>query len=455
MKTAARKLTGLAVLGVILGGSACAPRPAPVGPAAPRYPDFVYPAVGSELASAREMPRHEAAWQALQRGDLATAERDFAAILSRDPGFYPAETGLGYVALARSAVDRALAHFDAALARAAGYAPALAGRGEALVLSERLDEALASFEAALAADASLAAVRRRADVVRLRTVEADVARARQAAQAGRYEAAREAYERALARSPESGFLYRELALVERGLGRLDLALAHARRSVELDPADARAFVALGEVLAARGDYAAAAEALERAAAIEPTGALAGQVAELRARARLAGLPGEFQAIAGAPVVTRGDLAALVAVHLGELLDRAPRRDAVFIGDTRGHWAAAYILATARAGVMEVYPNYTFQPSQPVTRGDLALVVSRLLALVATVKPALAERWKGASVKLADVPPSHLSYPAVAAAVASGVIPPLADETFQLTRQVSGAEAKAVIERVGRLLGGSP
>ncbi len=417
---------------------------------APRFPEFVYPAIPGELVPRVDPARHDAAWQALQRGDLQAAERAFAGLLAREPGFYPAETGLGYVELARPAAERALAHFDAALARAPQYAPALAGRGEALLLSDRVEDALASFEAAAAADATLAGVRRRVEVLRFRVVEADIARAREAAEAGRYAAALDAYERALQRSPDSGFLHREAAAAARSLGRLDRAADHARRATELDPADARAFVLLGEVEAARGNHGAAAAAFERAYALEPGGRLAARLAEARARAADPEVGRKLDAIARAPAITRGDLAALVAIHLGRLLERAPRREGVLVTDARGHWAAPFILAVARAGVMEVYPNYTFQPAEPVTRGELADVVARLLGLVAAERPELAERWRRASVTLPDVPAGHLSYPAVAAAVASGVMPPLPGGTFQVARPVTGAEARAVIDRVAAL-----
>ena len=65
------------------------------------------------------------------------------------------------------------------------------------------------------------------------------------------------------------------------------------------------------------------------------------------------------------------------------------------------------------------------------------------------KPELAKKWQGARVAINDVPPTHLSYPAVSTAVASGVMP-LTNGNFELLRPVSGAEAMDIIGRLEAL-----
>jgi len=453
MTRAFRRAAAPLWLAAVLAAGACAPTPPPVvAPGAPRYPDYVFPAVGREFADADMLARHDRAWQALQAGDDRTAERDFTDLLRRAPGFYPAETGLGYVDVAREAYDAALDRFDAALARAPGYAPALAGRGEALLGADRPEDALAAFEAALAADPTLAGVSRRVEVLRFRTLEAVVAQARRATDEGRLDDAAGIYQRAIAMSPDSPFLHRELADVDRARGRLDAALAEARRAAELDPGDARSLVALAEVQAARGAYDEALSALGKAAEIDPGPAIEQRLRQVQGQTTLARLPAEYRGIPRAPAVTRGALAALIGIRLEPLVKQAPQREGVFITDTRDHWASSWILEVARAGVMEVYPNYTFQPAATVDRGELAAVASRLLAIIARRRPALAEAWRNPSYKFTDLVPGHLSYPAAALAVTAGVMPVLENRTFQLTRVVTGAEAVAAIDRLQQLAG---
>jgi len=137
------------------------------------------------------------------------------------------------------------------------------------------------------------------------------------------------------------------------------------------------------------------------------------------------------------------------VRLDTLLASVPSRQVV-ITDIRGDWAQQWILAAVRAGVMRSLPNYQFQPQGPVRRGDLAEVVSRALALIAARTPARADAWRGARLQVADVPPGHLSYPAVSQAVASGVMSLGDGGRFGLLRPVTGAEAVAAVNRLEAL-----
>jgi tetratricopeptide (TPR) repeat protein len=429
--------------------AACAPKTAPPpAVAVAHFPDFVFPAAPAGLGTPATLERHKAGWEWLQAGDLKAADRNFAASLKLTPDFYPAEAGLGYAALARKDHDAALQHFDRAVVANPRYAPALTGRGDALLALGQRDVALKSFEAAAAADPTLATLQSRIEVLRLRVLQDDVAAARKAAESGKLADAREAYLQAIAASPQSPFLYRELAAVERQENDLANALVHVQRATELDPADARALVLTGEILEARGAFDAALQSFSAAVALEPNAALETRIEDLRAKAALAAMPAEYQSIETAPTVTRAQLAAVLGVRLDPLFKRMDRTTAVVITDTRANWASPWILSVARAGVMEVYANHTFQPSGIVRRADLARAASQVLALIADEKPALGAQWRNAARRrFPDVSQGHLSYPSVSLVVEAGVMTPAEDGSFQLARPATGAEAIAAVKKL--------
>jgi tetratricopeptide (TPR) repeat protein len=435
---------------LLLLAAACASRTVPPLPSVPRYADYVFPAVPAALARTPGAERIDPGWRYLQNDDLRNAAREFGEALRRSPMFYPAQTGSAYVSLALRDYERAVTSFDAALRGNAQYVPALVGRGQTLLALKREDEALAAFEAALAADPSRTELRGRIDVLRFRNVQELIAAARDAAAAGRRPDARAAYERALQATPDSAFLHRELGVLERLDGNADAALTHFRRAVDLDPADAASLVQIGELLEARQDYAGAEAAYRQAAATEPSAALDARIAALVERAREARLPAEFRAIPAAPAITRGELAALIGVRLEPVLQSVTPRQVVAT-DLTGYWAAPWITAVARAGVMDPFENHTFQPRARVRRGDLAAAVSRVVSLLAATRPDLRARL-AQRPRIADMATAHLSYPAASVAVASGVLPLANGERFEVARPVSGAEAVEAIDRLRAMAG---
>ena len=432
--------------------AACGGKPvvAPVAPGEPHFPDYVFPDAPAGLAAPAIVEHHTTAWQLLQSGDPKAAERELSAILKYSPAFYPSEAALGYAALARRDAGAAVAHFDKALVANAAYAPALAGKGDALLAQGRTDAALETFQAALAADRKLTAIGPKIDALKFRSAQDVVANARKAADGGHVDEARRLYEGAIAASPDSAFLHRELALVERKAGNVTAALDQAQQAAKLDPGDARALTLIAEIYEGDKQWTKAADTYTAVNAIEPSETVASKIDQMRQKAALELMPAEYRAIDESPSVTRAQLAALLGVHLEDLLRRARGSSAVLTTDTRTNWAAPWIMAVTRAGVMDAFPNHTFQPNTAVRRGDLAGAVSRVLTLIATEKPKLAARWRDPRPTFSDLSPAHLSYPAAARSVSAGVLPPLEGDTFQLARAVTGAEALDAVSKLETL-----
>jgi tetratricopeptide (TPR) repeat protein len=434
----------VAVVLLALGGCAKKAPTLPATPGAPLYPNFIFP---SAQATEDVAAPHRVAWQTLQAGDARGAERQYAALLKRHSDFYPAAAGLGYAALARKDTQAALTQFEKALDANPTYVPALAGRGEALLVAGRVDAALDAFQAALAADPALTTLRSRVDVLKFRNVQQHIESARKAADGNKTEDARREYLAAIAASPQSAFLYRELAAVERKAGDTASALVHAEQATGLDPADVRALLLIAELREAAGEWAKAADAYTAVNAVEPSDAIGAKIDAMRERGALDALPEEYRTIETSATVTRAQLAALIGVRLEELLRAYRSANVAVMTDLRGNWAAPWILAVTRARIMEPFSNHTFQPTANVRRVDLAQAVSRVLSLIAAEKPRLAARWRDARPQFSDLAPGHLQYPAAARAVSAGVMAPADGEAFQLARPVTGTEA---VDAIGKL-----
>jgi Tfp pilus assembly protein PilF len=436
--------------GVIVVAAACASAP-PAAPGSPKYPDLTAPDIPASLRVTQAVrDQHAEAWRRLQAGDLRGASRGYTEILRVSSSFYPAEAGLGSVALASRDFKPAAIRFRAALGANNAYLPAWRGLVDAEAGAGNDTEAMAALERLLVLDGSRESDRTRLDLLRLREVQGLIEAGIRARQAGHLDEADGLLTRALAKSPSSTAVLRELTQVEIAAGQFDEAEVHARRAVEIDATDAGALAGLASVFEAQGRLREAAAQLALAATIDPA-AWRGKAEAARARAAEAAVPPEMKAIATATSVTRGQLAALIDARFKTLLRPVPNRAPDVATDARTYWAADAIINVTRAGVMDVYANHTFQPAGIVRRADLAAAVAKLAALATENKPAQFTAWQSARPTFADVAPANLFYRSAALAVSTGAMSAPADK-FDPTRAATGAEVLAALGRIEQLSG---
>ena len=135
--------------------------------------------------------------------------------------------------------------------------------------------------------------------------------------------------------------------------------------------------------------------------------------------------------------------------MGALRRAGPGEPRVAV-DIGGSWAREHVARVLALGIMEVYPNHTFQPAAGMTRGEFAAVMTRVLNIVAARAPQAAQGWRDARLSFADVRPGHTLYLAISRAVASGVMQPVEGQMFGISRPMTGIEAVQVVERLTRL-----
>ena len=271
MRTQSRlALRGGASLAIV--GRGCAPdacAPAPAGRRRRAIRTSCFRPRRRRWRARRWRARQQRGWQFLQAGDLGQAPaRVQRGAEAETPAFYPADAGLGYASLADRDYADAIARFDRVLRRAAAYVPALVGKGDAL-----LAPAGSTTPCASSPRLRSPSIRRwrtcgaALEVLALREPAGRAERrARRRPTPGGSTRRRPAYERAIAASPDSAFLYRELAAVERKAGRRGRgARAPARRPSRSTRRTRARCVQLGELLEERGDFAGAVTAYAKAA----------------------------------------------------------------------------------------------------------------------------------------------------------------------------------------------
>jgi Flp pilus assembly protein TadD len=432
-----RLAVGLAAGLVALPG--CAPR---VAPPIPEGEDYVRPAPASVEVSADETRKLEEAWRKVLAGDAAAAARDYERLLGRHRGLVPAQTGLAYAQLRAGRPTEAARLFSSVLERRPEYVSALVGAGSAAFRMGDPDRALGYTRRAFEVEPSNPVVRKRLGALKLQVAESHIAAAEAARAADDPGAATEAYGAALEAAPELATVRLDLAELLAGRGDVSGAVT----VLEADPSgDRQVSLRLGTLLLRDGRAEDARTVFRRLLARDPTDAEAAR-GERAAQDALdfAAQPEEYRRIADASQVTRADFAALLAVRVTALAHEATSASTVAV-DISASWAREHIATILGLGIMDVYPNHTFQPGATMRRGDVARAVARVLDRLGVPSSA-------PGPTPTDMGPSHLDREAVVRVVGAGLMALGPGGAFEPWRPVSGREAVDIVEALVALVG---
>jgi len=391
-----------------------------------------------------ERTRFDRGWKSLQTGRLDAAVSDIESLASRYERSAEVATAAAFLDMRLGKPSDAERRFQAALRLSPELGAAQSGYFLVALQSGNEEKA---FERLLRLEETFPQhdlVDRYASTLRMNLAESRLVLARAKMGERKYDEAAAEYLRALEVAPQAGSLYLEAAEAELEAGYPDRAAVHALRATELEPTNADAHQVLGEASYRNEDLAGAARALANASALRPEdGELRSRLEAVERSLRETTLPAEYEAIREAGRLTREQLAALLYVDLREAFDASTARSQVIATDVAEGWASPYILGTVGAGVLDVYPNHTFQPTAFVNRLDLASALSRALEKLAPDAYDAARRSSGER-EFADLARQNPGYDAAALSVSLGLLAPGEGGAFEPWRIVTGLEAASAV-----------
>ncbi|MBN1782840.1 S-layer homology domain-containing protein [bacterium] len=120
-------------------------------------------------------------------------------------------------------------------------------------------------------------------------------------------------------------------------------------------------------------------------------------------------------------------------------------------DIAGHWAKNWIEDIIETGIIEVYPDHTFQPDELITRAGYAMFIQNILIAV-TGDQSLASKYFGSESPFPDVNPNHFAFNAISVCVSRGIMKAdTMDGAFHMKDPVSGADALLIIRELQNAL----
>jgi hypothetical protein len=111
-------------------------------------------------------------------------------------------------------------------------------------------------------------------------------------------------------------------------------------------------------------------------------------------------------------------------------------------DVQGHWAQTSIERLSAQDIIGGYPNGTFRPNGNITRAEFSAILNKALGLSSYAQP-------GRQASFRDVPPNHWAFNAIENAKAEGLVTGYPGDLFLPNRNISRAEAMAMMATATR------
>lgn len=400
--------------------------------------------------------------QQLNNRNLLAAIESFNQTLEQDPNYVKAYEGLGEVYLLQGKYQLAEQNYLKALELGSLSLSTLLSLGSVQARQGKYEEALNTYQKALEISPQNAVVLDRLTSLQTVVSDAHLQKGLELKRREELDAALKELQAAQKLAPRQLGLLVEIGYIFLEKNEYDEADKYFQEVLTRQPDFISALLGAGEVQLAKGNPENARSYFEKVLNLEPDNIQARTFME-----KLQGLgvelkpaptpaipqeyPREYLDIARHETLTRGELAVLIFFGLDlenkiqTLPDLASAYQVQFISDISGHWAKSYIVKITAYGLMEVFPDHTFQPDDVVIRGELAAIIDRIFT--AFSKPLIIDPTRASSISFRDVSPENIYYRAVMATYLAGILDNVSDSEFGLSKPVSGSEAMEIMARV--------
>jgi tetratricopeptide (TPR) repeat protein len=379
-----------------------------------------------------------------RKGNQPKAREEFQKVLKKNPDNYPAFLAIGYTYIAENNMESAERYIGGALDKNPDYVQAHYAMAFVLEQQVRYQEALKHWDELKRIDPEYPGIDQAQRILRLKATESLLTQAREEAR-NNPERGIQLYKEAQKFAPEVSQIPLEIATIQIKQGQCREGITSLDESGEMLSDEPEIQLAYAECLSELDQYEKALETYEKVNLIAPTPETQQHIAELKEILAFRAMPEDFQNIAHTSEITRAQLAALIFTNL-KFLEKYASSESVIVVDAFDHWATNYIRKAVNMGMMEVFPNRTFQPSRWITKLEMTRAAARILQILENNEEKKVERVEENAL-IPDVSPGNIYYSMIMNTIAAGVVSLDVDGKFHMNRPVSGAEALSVINRL--------
>ncbi len=150
------------------------------------------------------------------------------------------------------------------------------------------------------------------------------------------------------------------------------------------------------------------------------------------------LPSQYESIVSSETITNEEIAALLGVKFKGIVEEVTAKPPIII-DIATSWASKFILQMTFLGLLDVYPNHTFQPKKIVIRAEMADILLRLTRYLEKKEHSFIRQIPPERIQISDISKKNYYYQPIIYCVSYGIMDLYPDRTFKPDLPVSGQE----------------
>jgi tetratricopeptide (TPR) repeat protein len=390
----------------------------------------------------------EEAWARVKQGDAKGAERLF---LRLGPASPFTTAGLGYVAFLQDQYSTAENYFQESLQKHPDMSISHLGLAQVFQKTGQEELAFNEYMEVLKTDPENAWVIEQSEAIRQRQTETLVREGVALYEQGQVEPSKTAFNKALHFSPNSLEAHLNLIRIYKKENQAENVLIHLKAASAIDAKNKTVLEEYGNLAFQSGQWGRSLEAYEKLAELDPRNKdYKSRVENLKNRLGIFELPSQYDMIPSSAAVSREETAALIGVKLKDYLEETSEKPPVII-DIATSWSSKFILKAASLGLMEVYPNHTFEPQRAMTRAKMAEVLMKLVEVLSQKGARFIRQYPTQMIHISDVSADNVFYQTIADVVSLELMELGPDKSFRPEQGVSGQEAIKIFDLMAALL----
>jgi len=390
----------------------------------------------------------EDAWKNIREGRAKKAERIISKLGSQNPFYY---VGLGYVAYILGYPQRAEEYFKTSLSEFPEMVLPHFGLAQIYQETGQEDLAFSEYREILKESPEHPWAKPRLEEIRFRKTEGLLSDARDLQSAGSKEESKQTYLKALYYSPDSTEAHLALAQLYKDEGNLQSALVHLQAAQTQIPQNIDIKKEHADALFQAGELKKSLSLYEELSQKEPNNKeVQKRLETIKNRLGIFELPSQYNSIPNSEAISKEEVAALVSVKFKNIIDEPTGKPPIII-DISTSWASAFILQMASLGILDVYPNHTFQPKKVITRADMAEILFRLTEHLKRKGYSFIQQIPPEKIQISDVSAGNYYYRPILLMISYDIMDLTGAREFLPDKAVSGPEAGRLAELILALI----